>query len=378
MSALREDVDGDHERERQSDAERTDNEDYGSGASLSGHDPPDMSPAARTPMAHDARLLVTGATGKVGQAFLARFVEEPRYADVAIRALVHNRTLDHPRVENVHGSMSDAAVVREAMDGVTHVVHLATVKETPDEVMNVTVKGLFWLLEEARTAPGFQRFLLLGGDAAVGHFFYPHPAPVTETQRHMAYPGCYALSKVLEEVMLEQYAIQYDLGTTCLRAPWIMEKDDFRYAHTFAKDQFGGPPLRELVGDADAERYAVDGTVPILCDEGGTPLKRNFVHLDDLVEAMLIALDHPAAHQQLFNISMDEPVDYGEVAAYLAETRGLGSIAVSTTHHSTWLDNAKAKLLLGWRPQHDLERLIDEAWDHERARDDPRQVWYPG
>ena len=27
----------------------------------------------------------------------------------------------------------------------------------------------------------------------------------------MAYPGCYALSKVLEEVLLEQYGVQYDL-----------------------------------------------------------------------------------------------------------------------------------------------------------------------
>ena len=32
--------------------------------------------------------------------------------------------------------------------------------------------------------------------------------PVTEEQKWSAYPGCYALSKVLEEVMLEQYYIQ--------------------------------------------------------------------------------------------------------------------------------------------------------------------------
>ncbi len=42
-------------------------------------------------------------------------------------------------------------------------------------------------------------------------------------------PGGYALSKVLEEVMLEQYGVQYALDFCCLRAPWIMEKDDLRY-----------------------------------------------------------------------------------------------------------------------------------------------------
>ena len=35
------------------------------------------------------------------------------------------------------------------------------------------------------------------------------------------------------------------------------------------------------------------------------------------------AIDHPAARQQTFNVCMDEPVDYGELGAYLHETRGL-------------------------------------------------------
>jgi nucleoside-diphosphate-sugar epimerase len=71
--------------------------------------------------------------------------------------------------------------------------------------MDVAIKGMFWLLETSRQSATFQQFILIGGDAGVGHFVYPHSIPVTETQRHSAYPGCYALSKVLEEVMLEQY-----------------------------------------------------------------------------------------------------------------------------------------------------------------------------
>ena len=39
---------------------------------------------------------------------------------------------------------------------------------------------------------------------------------------------------------------------------------------------------------------------------------------------------------------------------------------------------SKAKFLLGWRPQYDLEKLIDAAWEYERAEDDPRKIWYPG
>ena len=37
-----------------------------------------------------------------------------------------------------------------------------------------------------------------------------------------------------------------------------------------------------------------------------------------------------------------------------------------------------ARFLLGWRPQIDLARLIDSAWNYQRDDDDPRTVWYPG
>lgn len=325
------------------------------------------------------RLLVTGAAGKVGRALLDQFLADERFADWQVRALCHHRTPPPaPRLECVHGDMADRTAVTSAMRDVTHVVHLATCKETPDDVMDVTVKGLFWLLEACRSSTDFQQFLLVGGDAGMGHFFYPHPIPVTETQPHSAYPGCYALSKVLEEVMLQQYYIQYGLNGCCLRAPWIMEKDDFKYTLSFGEDVFGGPRWRDLVGPAQADRYQAAGVVPVLCDAEGRAVSRNFVHVSDLVSALLAALDHPRARQQTFNICMNEPVNYRQVAEHLQRTRGLSSVDVRTPYHSTWLDNSKARFLLDWRPEYDCQRLIDAAWDYRRAADDPRKIWYPG
>jgi UDP-glucose 4-epimerase len=324
-------------------------------------------------------ILVTGATGKVGRHFIHGILRSDKHRHVKIRALCHNRPLDPgPRLEVVQGNISERSVVKKAMPGITHVVHCATCKETPEDAMDVAVKGLFWLLEECRVSPSLPQFILIGGDCALGHFFYPHAAPVTEQQKHTAYPGCYALSKVLEEVMLEQYYVQYDLNGCCLRAPWIMEKDDFKYTLSFGEDVFGGPRWRDLVGLDEAEKYVKAGTIPLMLDREGKSIKRNFVHVSDLVSAILLALDHPKARQQTFNISMDEPVDYQEVAAYLGRTRGLSSVAIRTPYCSTWLDNAKARLLLGWKPGYRLERLIEEAWSYERGPDDPRKVWYPG
>jgi UDP-glucose 4-epimerase len=326
-------------------------------------------------------ILVTGATGKVGQALIRRILNSPdeQLAEIRIRALCHNRLLEPAsRLEVVAGSIDRRDVVDAATDGVTHVVHLATSKEMPETIFDVAIKGLFWLLEACRVSPTFRRLVLVGGDAAVGHFVYAHPAPVTETQPHTAYPGCYALSKVLEEVMLAQYGVQYGLDFCCLRAPWIMEKDDFRYQLSFGDDVFGGPRWRDLVGAEQADAYVEQGAVPVMLDEEGRPVKRNFVHVEDLVDAILAALVHPAARGQTFNICMDEPVDYGELGAYLAESRGLPAVEIRTPFHSTWLDNAKAKFLLGWRPRYDLARLVEEAWSYDRTADEPRVVWYPG
>lgn len=325
------------------------------------------------------RILVTGATGKVGQAFIRRLLAEPRFGDFVIRALCHNRTLPQgARVEVIKGSIDDLQTVQRAVEDVTHVLHLSTSKETPETIMDVAVKGLFFLLEACRANASFRQFILIGGDAGVGHFYYQHPLPVTETQKHTAYPGCYALSKVLEEVMLEQYYVQYDLNGCCLRAPWIMEKDDFKYQLSFGEDVFGGPRWCDLVGHQRAREYHAANAVPVMLDPDGVPVKRNFVHVDDLVSAILLAIDHPRAEQQLFNVCMDEPVDYGALARYLKQTRGLPSVDVETNYRSTWLDNTKAKHLLDWRPQYDLERMTDAAFDYQRAGDDPRVIWYPG
>jgi len=324
-------------------------------------------------------LLVTGPTGKVGRTFIDRMLADERFASWHVRALCHQRLLPpHPRVESVRGAVQDRAAVSQALQGVTHVLHLATAKETPEDAMDVSVKGLFWLLEGCRASASFRQFILIGGDAAIGHFHYPHPVPVTEAQPPSAYPGCYALSKVLEETMLQQYQIQYGLNGCCLRAPWIMEKDDLRYHLSFGSDVFGAPRWCDLVGAESAAGHAARGAIPVLLDSAGAGLLRNFVHVDDLVEAILAAIDHPRVRHQLMNVCMDEPIDYVRLGDFLARTRGLPLVPIRERYHSTWLDNTKAKFLLGWRPRYDMERLVESAWSYHRAAADPRRIWYPG
>ena len=325
------------------------------------------------------QLLATGATGKVGQAFLAQFLAEPKWAHAKVVALCNNRTIpETDRVRVVRGSMNDPETIARAMEGTTHVLHMAAVKEDPVHAMDVAVKGMFLLLEAFRTNPDGKQFILIGGDCSVGHCFVEYDGPVTEDSPRRGYPGVYALTKILEEVMLEQAGIQYGVNWTTLRAPWIMEKDDFKFALSFGADQFGGPDWDTLIAPALRKDYAGTNAVPVLIDKDGNSLKRNFVHLDDLVSAIVTAIDHPESRQQLFNIAMTEPVDYQVVGAHLQKTHGMRPVRIETPYVSNLLDNAKARLRLGWTPKVDTATLCDRAFTYERAPGDERKIWYPG
>ncbi len=84
------------------------------------------------------RILVTGATGKVGRVFIERLLADHRYEAFVVRALCHQRLLPaRPRLEVIQGSISDQATVAAALEGVTHVLHLATCKETRSEERRV-------------------------------------------------------------------------------------------------------------------------------------------------------------------------------------------------------------------------------------------------
>jgi hypothetical protein len=106
--------------------------------------------------------------------------------------------------------------------------------------------------------------------------------------------------------------------------------------------------------------------VPVMLDEEGRPVKRNFVHVDDLVDAILAAIDHPAAAADVQHLH-GRAGRLRRARRLPRRVRGLPTVEVRTPYHSTWLDNAKAKFLLGWRPRTTSSGWSDEAWSYERG-----------
>jgi len=131
-------------------------------------------------------ILVTGAMGKVGRHFMAGLLGDPRFSSVRIPALSHNHSCDETdHVGVVRGSISERHFVAAEREGVTHSVNLADWKEPPDDVMNVTVVGFIWTLEGFRATLTDRQFLLIGGDAGIGHFGSAWNDEGSQSDRHV-------------------------------------------------------------------------------------------------------------------------------------------------------------------------------------------------
>jgi UDP-glucose 4-epimerase len=309
------------------------------------------------------KVALFGASGKIGRRALALLRE--RGAQVS--ALVHRTPLppaEAAGVRVVTGSITDAAAVDETVAGADVVLQMATTKEDPESFFEVSIKGTFHVLEACRRHRPRQ-FILLGGDAAMGIWFYPHPRPITETDPKIAYPGYYAFSKVMEETMTEQYRHQYGLATTILRSSWVFEDDDLLNHFSLLKNVnpaekghgFGEPSEATLELVRQGREH-----LPILLDREGNPLKRHIVHIDDVIHALDRMIDQPAAFNEDFNIAAPAAFDYHEAAACLAEKTDLPTVEIPCPdYHGFEIDISKARERIGYAPKNDFATMADRA-----------------
>ena len=220
-------------------------------------------------------ILVTGATGKVGRMLIARLLADPAFGATPASA-PSATTAPLPETDRRRGRAAAASptatTVEAAMEGVTHVVHLATCKETPEDVMDVTVKGLFWLLEAFRAEPG--RAALRPDRRRCRRRPFPLP-PRRPGHRGDAAHGLSRLLRALQgarggDARAVRHPVRPRLDC-CLRAPWIMEKDDFRYTLSLRRRRLRRPRLEDA-GRPRGRRAAPSPKAPCRCST--TPTAR--------------------------------------------------------------------------------------------------------
>lgn len=305
------------------------------------------------------RVMVTGASGKLGGSICEALVAEGYHVFAADRRL----PVGVDGVEEVLLDVADTAAVEELVSRSDAVIHLASCKEDREAVIKVSAQGTFNLLDAAMRTKTPKRVILASGDAVNGIYYNDQPVPITEAIPMVAYPGYYAFSKVIEETMFQQYFYQAGVPAVVLRMSWIQAEDDILTHLTVAGESFGVPVWSELMNDQQRARFAGGGDAAVaLRHPDGTPMRRHIVAVEDCVQAFLLALRKEGIEGHTFMIAMNDPFDYVDAAGYAAKRLGIETLdLVDPVGKDFCVDTTKARYLLGYRPKYDIYGLIDHA-----------------
>lgn len=325
-------------------------------------------------------VLVTGASGKIGKATIPELLS----AGYAVRALEYTDGLKVAAangVEVVQGDLRDPELADKLIKDMDAVIHLANVKERRDLFLDANVKGTFYLLDACKRAGHIRQYIQAGSDARAGIYYYPRPVPIAESFPHAGYPGYYPLSKVLEETMCEQFQIMWQLPITVLRFSWVHAEDDFLAHITLKEPNFGVPVWEDWATRPEQKAFFTEGRNAVAClrHADGRAGKRHIVGLKDVVQSIMLSIGNPTAIGEAFNVSGPAPFAYDVASAYAAEKLGLPVVDFTVSEYNDFcIDISKARAQLGYDPQWDIFRIVDDAIEFRRSGGERKATMYPG
>lgn len=322
-------------------------------------------------------IFVTGGSGKIGRSLLPELVS----AGYKVRALKFEEPIGCKDVEIVKGDVRDPELAKRVLPDMDAVIHLANCKENRELFMETNIRGTFSLLDESKNCGYIKQFIQAGSDARAGIYYYPRPFPIDETYPHSAYPGYYAFSKVLEEVMCEQYIIQYKLPITVIRFSWVQDEDDFLNHITLREPNFGVPVWKELAKTPEQKEYFeknMDGVAKLVHTDG-KPGIRHIVGIKDAVRGVLLAVGNPSAIGHAFSITAPSPFSYGFAADYISKKLNLPIVEFEDDGFYDFTHSiVKARSILGYNPEYDISKIIDEAIEFRKSGKERHPLKYIG
>jgi UDP-glucose 4-epimerase len=240
------------------------------------------------------RIFITGGAGFIATTLARRLVEANEIIaldNLHRDALSATELAEHPNFTLHEADVLDADAVRELAQGATHIVHCAaiagvdTVLASPVRTMRVNLIGTYNVLEAAvATEATLERLI----DFSTSEVFGTHAYNVREGQvSTIGSVGearwTYAVSKLAGEHMAHAYHDE-------LRVPTVT----VRPFNVYGPGQIGGGAIRAFI---EAALAGNDLTV-----RGDGAQIRAWCFVDDMVEAVLLCLEHPNAIGQSFNI----------------------------------------------------------------------------
>jgi UDP-glucose 4-epimerase len=280
------------------------------------------------------KALVTGGAGFIG----SHVVDKLRAAGHEPRILDLVASPYHADVETVLGDLCDPLVVREALDGVDAVLHLAAladvdlVAKDPTRTDHVNTRGTQVLLEGARRSK-VTRFVYAStiwvyGDAS-------GPEALDEDTALGLPKHFYTATKIAGEMYTASYGELYDVEWTILRfgIPYGPRARPTAVVPAFTAKALAGQPLK----------IAGDGTQ-----------SRRFVYVEDLAEGVVASLV-PEAANRVYNLVGRENTSVRAIARAVRDV--VGDVPIEHIEgragdlHGGNISGERAAAELGWEPR---------------------------
>ena len=336
------------------------------------------------------RVLVTGGAGFIGGHLVDRLLREGFQVRIldSLDPKIHPRGLPNylsPRAEFIRGDVTDRDVLLAALQGVDIVSHQAAYQDyMPDFSRFITVNAastalLFELIIGHRLP--VKKVIVASSQAVYGEGqyrcpmhgdFQPTPRSPIQLQRGdwgISCAGCGASATPLplEERWsnpYNQYAVsKLAQEKTALGLGWLhgIPTVALRYSITQGKRQ---SLFNHYSGVCRIFCSRALEHKPLVLYEDGHQ-SRDFVHVDDVIEANLLALDKDEASGEAFNVGSGNATTILEYARQVLRripgTAGMdisGEYRRGDNRHS--VSSIEKLSHLGWKPQHGLARVLDD------------------
>lgn len=238
-------------------------------------------------------VLVTGAIGLIGHA-VRRRLEDRGTKVVAVDRIattVEGREVLECDVTDAHGL--HALARRHRITGIVHCGAFSGPMVSPNhpiQMVRVNIGGAANIGELARLIGGVR---VVFAATATAYGVTP-PGPVPENVV-MVPDSMYGASKAASEHVMNAYKLQFGVDTVNMRIGWV-----------YGPRRTTSCLIRQMLTDALAGRTT---RIPF-----GRDFPRQYVHIDDVTDAMVAALDRPNLPQQAYNITGGTWLTLGEVA----------------------------------------------------------------
>jgi UDP-glucose 4-epimerase len=312
------------------------------------------------------RVLITGGAGFIGTTLARRLVDDNEIVAVDNLhrdALTHTDLIDHPNLVFERGDILDADFVRDRGRGATHIVHCAAIAgvdqvlESPVRTMRVDLIGTYNVLESANaTRDTLERYVGFSTSEVFGtHAFNVGEAHVTTIGSVGEARWTYAVAKLAAEHFARAYHDEFGLPIVSLR-PF----------NVYGPGQIGGGAIRAFI------ETALEGNDLVVRGDGSQI--RAWCYVDDMVDALLLALEREEAVGETFNIgNARSTVTIYDLAQRIRRLMGSDVDIVFEPHRSPDVEIRipnvdKARAVLGFEARVDLDEGLARtiAWYRER------------